>query len=512
MSERSMDELIEDLERRRAEGLAMGGPERVERHKATGRMTVRERIDGLLDEGSFFEIGLLAQPELREEGPVPADGSVTGWGEIGGRAVAVIGIDATTKAGTTAPVGMRKQGKIIAQAEERGIPLVVLADADGGRIPDVMGWRFSGLPFDFRTFIQTPPSLTPVPRICALFGPSYGDAGLHAAHSHYVIMTQSASVALSGPSVVAAGTGERVSDIDLGGPKRSMEVGNAHMVVEDEPAALQAIRDVLAYLPDHAGLAPPALAPTDPATNPAGLTDLVPTARRRGYDVRTVIDAIVDAESVFPYRADGHRSLVTCFARLEGRVVGVLANQPMHLGGVLTPGALAKELDFVDLCDTFGIPLIFLHDVPGLLVGSGAEAEGVLRKYEALAARIARATVPKLGVVMRKAYGGGHYAMGGQPTRPDLLVAWPTAEMGFMAPDVGIRTVHRRRLEEAEADGTIEEVLADLERTWEIESEPWEAAAHTYLDDVIDPRDTRDVLVKGLRFATGNRDRRERMW
>ncbi len=368
-----------------------------------------------------------------------------------------------------------------------------------------MGWRFSGLPFDFSTFIQTPPGLTPIPRICALFGPSYGDAALHAAHSHYVIMTRGASVALSGPSVVEAGTGERVSDDALGGPKTAVEVGNTHLVVDDEPAALEAIRAVLGYLPDHADQAPPSRPPAPPATNPAGLTDLVPTARRRGYDVRVVIDAVVDADSVLPYRADGHRSLVTCLARLEGEVVGVVASQPMHLGGVLTPGALAKELAFVDLCDTFGIPLVFLHDVPGLLVGSGAESEGVLQKYEALASRIARATVPKLGVVMRKAYGGGHYAMGGQPTRPDLLVAWPTAEMGFMAPDVGIRTVHRRRLEEAEADGTLDDVLAELEREWEIESEPWEAAAHGFLDDVIDPRETREVLIRGLRFARGNR-------
>ena len=505
MSERNMDEMLADLEHRRAEGRAMGGPERVARHKETGRLTVRERIEGVLDPGTFFEIGLLAQPELRDGGPVAADGSVTGWGEIDGRAVAVIGIDATTKAGTTAPVGMRKQGRIIEQAEERGIPIVVLADADGGRIPDVMGWRFSGLPFDFRTFLQPLPGMSPVPRLCALFGPSYGDAGLHAAHSHYVIMTQGASVGLSGPSVVGAGTGERVSDVALGGPKIAMDVGNTHMVVADEPAALEALRTLLGYFPDHAGAPIPMRPPADPATNPSALTDLVPTARRRGYNVQTVIDAIVDADSVLPYRADGHRSLVTCFARLEGRVVGVLANQPMHLGGVLTPGALAKEYDFVDLCDTFGIPLIFLHDVPGLLVGSGAEADGVLRKYERLAARIARATVPKLGVVMRKAYGGGHYAMGARPTRPDLLVAWPTAEMGFMAPEVGIRTVHRRKLEEAEADGTFDEVFAELQREWEIESEPWEAAAHMFLDDVIDPRETRDVLVRGLRYAIGNR-------
>lgn len=508
MPERTIEDLVVELERRRQQALAMGGTDRVERHRAHGRLNVRERVDALLDAGSFLEIGLLARPELREQGPVPADGSITGWGEIDGRAVAVIGMDATVKAGTTAPVGMRKQGRLIEQAERRGIPLVVLADADGGRIPDVMGWRFAGLPFDFATFLQAPTGLPPVPRLCALFGPSYGDAGLHAAHSHYVVMTESASVGLSGPSVIKAAVGESITDQDLGGPHIAVESGAAHQVVPTDEDAIDALKRILTYLPDHAEAELPRFVTEEPGHAPSTLGSIVPTARRRGYDMNEVIDRIIDEGSWHPYREHGARSLITCFARLDGLPIGVIASQPMHFGGVLTPGSLTKEHDFVDLCDTFGLPIVFLHDVPGLLIGSDAERDGVLRRYEEVVARIASATVPKLGVVIRKAYGGGHYAMGGRPTNPDLLVAWPTAELGFMAPETGIRTVHRRLLEQAEAEGRSDEVLAELAAEWEDESEPWEAAAHTYLDDVIDPAETRDVLITALRYAIGNRTRR----
>jgi acetyl-CoA carboxylase carboxyltransferase component len=503
---RSMDERVRALRERKEEARAMGGPERVARHHASGRMTVRERIDALVDPGSWLEIGLLGLPEHRIDRPVPGDGVATGYARLDGREIGLVGIDATVIAGTTAPISMRKQGRVIETAVRKGFPIVVLADADGGRIPDVMGWRFSGLPFDFRSFLQAPDGVPPVPRATAVLGPSYGDAALHAASSHFVVMTASASVALSGPSVIQAAVGEEIDDHDLGGPLAALTSGNAHLVVETEEHAFSAIRLFLSYLPQNASLPAPVVQSLDPEIDPSELKNLVPTRRRSGYDVETVLDAIFDAGSVFVLRREGAPSVVTALGRLDGNSVGIVASQPMQLGGVLDPAALSKEHDFVDFCDMFGLPLLFFNDVPGLLIGSVAEQQGVLGWYEKLAARIARATVPKIGVVIRKAYGGGHYAMGGRPTMPDFLFAWPTAELGFMAPEPGIRTVYRRRLEQVEKEEGVEAreaLFAEMVQEWEDDSEPWEAAAHLFLDDIIEPTETREVLMRALEVAWG---------
>jgi acetyl-CoA carboxylase carboxyltransferase component len=507
---RTMSGLLAELQQRRADALAMGGSDRVARHRASGRLTVRERVDRLLDPGSFYEIGLLALPERRRDDPVPGDGVVTGFGRIDGRKVCLIGIDATVMAGTTAPISMRKQGRIAAFAAEKGLPLVLLCDADGGRIPDVMGWRFSGLPFDFRSFLQTPEGYPAIPRVAAVLGPSYGDAALHAATAHFVVMTQSGSVGLSGPSVVASAVGERVTDQELGGPGPAQEVGNVHMVVPTEDDAFDAIAAALSFLPSNAALPAPVAPAAEPRVDPSLLPSIVPLHPRQGYDMHEVIDAIVDAASVFPWRDQGARNVITTFARIDGMPVGVIASQPLHGAGALDPPALEKAHDFADLCDTFNLPLVFLQDVPGLLIGRDAERGGIVKGYERLVARLARARVPRIAVVIRKAYGGGHYAMGGQPTRPDLLVCWPSAELGFMAPDTGVRTVNRRRLEHAEEEGGAvarAELEATLTAEWNDESAPWEAAAHFFVDDIIDPRDTRRVIATGIDFAWGGRAR-----
>ena len=508
--ERSMDDLVSELRRRKEEARARGGPERIERHHAGGRLTVRERIEGLVDDGSWFEVGLLGMPEHRIDRPVPGDGVATGFARLDGREIALVGIDATVLAGTTAPTSMRKQGRVIEAAVRKGFPVVVLADADGGRIPDVMGWRFSGLPFDFRTFLQAPDGVPPVPRATAVLGPSYGDAALHAASSHFVVMTRSASVALSGPSVIKAAIGESISDEELGGPFAALTAGNAHVVVEKEAHAFAALRIFLSYLPSNAGEEAPVYPSVAPDTDPAHLGDLVPTRARSGYDVEHVLEGIFDGGSLFVLRREGAPSVVTTLARLDGQPVGVVASQPMHVGGVLDPPALEKEFRFVDLCDTFNLPLLFFNDVPGLMIGSVAEQQGVLGWYERLAARIARATVPKIGVVLRKAYGGGHYAMGGRPTVPDFLFAWPSAELGFMAPEPGIRTVYKRQLDEIEASEGAEareRRFDQMVKQWQDESEPWEAAAHLSFDDVIEPAETRDVLIRALEIAWGPGER-----
>src|SRR4051795_11308755 len=237
---------VEELERRRAEALAMGGEERIDRHHASGRLTARERIALLVDEGSWREIGLLALPEIRREAPSPGDAIVTGFGRIDGRKVCVVAIDATVLAGTTAPVNMRKQGRVAEWAGRKGLPLIFLSDNDGGRIPDLLGWRFSGVPFDFSSFLQSPPGCPAVPHMTAVLGPSFGDAALHAAMGNFVVMHRDASVALSGPPVIRAAIGEDVDATELGGPTVAAETsGSVHLVVEDERAALDALRRFL---------------------------------------------------------------------------------------------------------------------------------------------------------------------------------------------------------------------------------------------------------------------------
>ncbi len=496
----------EELQRRRAMATEGAGAERIAKIHDSGRQTARERIEQLIDPGSWYEIGMLAEPELRRPDRVTTgDGVVTGLARIDGRRVALLAVDATVLTGTTAPVNMRKQNRVAEWAGRRGLPLICLSDNDGGRLPDLVGWRFSGVPFDFRTFLQSPVGHAAVPHLTAILGPSFGDAALHAAMGHFVVMQRDAAVALSGPPVIQAAIGEDVEAEELGGPAVATEAnGTVHQVVDDETSALDAMRRYLSFMPDSAALPAPVTAAAPPARDPAELASLVPREQRRAYDMRKVVECVVDGDSILHWGDRYGRSLICAFARIEGRPVGVVASQPMHRAGVLDVPALRKAADFVDLCDTFNIPLVFLQDVPGLMIGTEAERSGILRGYEKLVTRLSRATVPKVAVVVRKAYGGGHIAMGGRPVHPDLLLAWPTADMGFMAPDTGIRTVYRRRLDavlEAEGEAARDALAAQLEAEWEAESAPWEAAANIILDDVIEPQTTRAKIAAGIEYA-----------
>ncbi|GAM97759.1 acetyl-coenzyme A carboxyl transferase alpha chain [alpha proteobacterium U9-1i] len=502
---------LADLDARQEKARAMGGETGLARHRASGRLPVRERIERLIDPGSWFELGALGLPELRTDRHVPGDGVVTGFAMLDGRRVGVVGIDSSVLAGTTAPTSMRKQGRLIERAQDCGLPIVLLCDADGGRIPDIMGWRFSHLPLDFDTFIKPRANQAPTPRAAAILGPSYGDSALHASTAHFVVMVRSGAVALSGPSVVANAISEEVTDAELGGPEAAQAVGNAHMAVETEDDAFAAVAAFLSYLPANAALPAPLAAARPPSVSPDQLTRIVPLDPRTGYDMRAVIDAIVDEATVLPWGAGWGQSLITALARIEGHPVGIVANQPLVRAGALDPAALAKQRDFVDLCDTFNLPLVFLQDVPGLMIGSQAERGGILKGYEKLVARITEARVPKVGIVLRKAYGGGHFAMGGRPTHPHFLFAWPSAEMGFMAPDTGVQTVYRRKLEQVRAeqgDAAADELAAVMVAEWTTESEPWEAAAHLALDDVIAPAQTRRVIAESLAIAWGERPAR----
>jgi acetyl-CoA carboxylase carboxyltransferase component len=499
---------VADLEERRDRALAMGGPERVKRHHESGRLTARERIDKLVDADSWLELGLLAEPELRRPELAAADAVVTGFARINGRGVAIIAVDATVLAGTTSPINMLKQNRVAEWAGSRGLPLICLADNDGGRLPDILGWRFSRVSFDFSTFLQSPPGCPVIPRITAVLGASFGDSSLHSAMGHFVVMKRDTAIALSGPPVIKGAIGEDVTAEELGGPAVAAETnGSAHMIVDTEDEAIEAVRRFLSYVPDSAALPAPVAPPAEPSREPEELLKLVPLEPRRGYDMRKVLEAIVDADSILYWGERYGRSLICALARVDGNPVGVLASQPMQRAGVMDVPALTKEAAFADLCDTFNLPMVFLQDVPGLMIGTDAEKGGILRGYERVVVRLASATVPKIATIVRKAYGGGHIALGGRPVRPDLLLAWPTAEMGFMAPETGVRTVYRRRLDallEQDGQEAHDALVSELEAEWAAESEPWEAARNVILDDVIDPRRTRETIKAGIEFAWGS--------
>jgi propionyl-CoA carboxylase beta chain len=495
-----------ELARRRQRAVAGGGEQYLEKIHESGRQSARERIEQLIDPGSWYELGMLAEPEIRRPDRVTTgDGVVTGLGRIGGRRVAIVAVDATVLTGTTAPVNMRKQNRVAEWAGRRGLPLICLSDSDGGRIPDLLGWRFSTVPLDFGTFLQSPAGCPTVPHVTAVLGPSFGDAALHAAMGHFVIMRRDAAVALSGPPVIKGAIGEDVDADELGGPRVAHETsGSVHMVVDGEPAVLDAVRRYLSFMPDSAAQPAPEAPAASPRREAAELASLVPREPRRGYDMRRVLECIVDADSLLQYHERYGRSIICGLARIEGRPVGIVASQPMQRAGVMDVPALSKEAGFVDLCDTFNIPLVFFQDVPGLMIGTDAERSGILQGYERVVTRLARATVPKIAVIVRKAYGGGHIALGGRPVRPDLLFAWPTAELGFMAPDTGVRTVYRRRLDatlESEGQERHDALAAELEAEWAAESAPWEAAANIVLDDVIEPEQTRRRIADGIEYA-----------
>jgi acetyl-CoA carboxylase carboxyltransferase component len=503
------NDLVTELAGRHEAARAAGGPDRIAKIHDSGRLTARERIERVFDPGSWYELGMLAEPELRREGVITTgDGVITGLARLDGRRVCVIAVETTVLTGTTAPVNMRKQGRIAEWAGRKGLPLICLSDNDGGRLPDLLGWRFSSVPFDFATFLQAPAGCPAVPRVAAAVGPSFGDAALHAAMGDFVVMVENAAIALSGPPVIRAAIGEEVSASDLGGPGVAAEQsGSAHMVVPDEDAAFAAVKRFLSYMPDSAGLPAPDAPSAPPKRDPEKLLSLVPTRARRGYDMRRVLDSIFDRDSLMQWGERYGRSVICALARLRGQAVGVVASQPMQRAGVMDVPALRKEAAFIDLCDRFNLPLVFLQDVPGLMIGSDAERGGILAGYEAVVGRLARATVPKVAVIVRKAYGGGHIALGGRPVHPDLLFAWPTADMGFMAPDTGVRTVYRRRLEQVLADDgqdAHDALVAELEAEWAAQERPWEAAANIILDDVIDPRRTRDIVADGIDYAWGS--------
>jgi acetyl-CoA carboxylase carboxyltransferase component len=508
----SKAEGVAELERRLALAMAMGGEQRVAAHHARGRLTARERVALLVDAGSFVELGRLAvsdRPEVGER--APADAYVIGVGTIDGRKVGVLANDATVMAGTTGRVAARKKGQIMSLAARKGYPMVLLGDANGGRLPDLLGSDFAASAGgdEGEHFLGIRVAQERIPRVTAILGNAYGDPAFWAGSSDFVAMAEGCSVALSGPSLVGASIGAQSTHEELGGAAVSVRTtGLISRLEPDEAQTIAAARRFLSYLPSHAGLEPPMAVPAEPATPGEELYEIVPDRGRRGYDMRKVIGAVCDAGSFFELHPEWARSIVVGLARVQGRPVGVIANQPKFRGGVVDADAAVKATRIAELCDGFGLPLIFLQDMPGVMIGLDSERQGIARKLIELYRTVARSRVPKVTVILRKAFGFGYMTLGGPNMGTDYVVAWPNAEIGFMAADNAVQVVHHKRMVQAREEGGEEaarELAAELEIEMHSAFAPWQAATQSFIHDVIRPQDTRQAVIDGLFVGSGYR-------
>ncbi|WP_368503209.1 acyl-CoA carboxylase subunit beta [Alkalihalophilus sp. As8PL] len=497
----TMDQLLEDLEKRRERARLMGGKEKIDRHHQSGFYTARERIEKLLDPGSFLEIGGLSHSEFPgAEQKSAGDGIICGLGKIDGRPVVVEAIDKTVFAGTEGSVHIKKSEALHDYALKRGFPIFNLGEGGGLRMPDGMG--SDGI--SDKLFPQNLLTIgRKVPMISSILGDSYGGPTWLAVSSDFVTQVKGSCMAVAGPRMLEMATGEKITPEELGGWKVHAETtGQTDHVSDSEEDAIEAMKAFFRYMPLNADQEPPKKeTKDDPNRRLDEAIDFVPTRRTRAYDMKRLIGMIVDDGEFFELKPLFGRSLITALAHLNGQVVGVIANQPMMFAGSSGPEECDKATDFICLCDSFHIPLVFLHDIPGFRVSSSAEKKKVPSKIMQWNQALARATVPKLSVVIRKSIGAAYGNMCGPTMGADSVVAWPSAEINFTGPEVGVNVVYGRKLMEAEDPKQARE---ELLKTWGFDSSPYKAAGKFMIDDVIDPRDTRKYLCQMLEYACVN--------
>ena len=505
---------IGELRDRKARNLRMGGAERIARQHERGKLTVRERIDLLFDQGSFVEFGLLAHQQPMRGNQVaapeltPADGVITGHGLIDGRQVWVIAYDFTVMAGSMGAVGEQyKCARVRDMALRYRKPIVWLLDSAGARIQEAAGSTFAGSGYLF--YDQVTMSGV-IPQVAAMMGPCAAGTAYIPGLSDFVPMVKgTSSMSLGGARLVKAATGEDVTDHDMGGSQvHCYESGVGDNEVADDVECIATVRRFLSYLPSSNTEEPPYIATEDPSDRLVeGLEKIVPTSPRAAYDVRRVIKLIADRDSWFEIKPTWAKNLVIGFSRMGGHSVGIVANQPMQKGGTLDSDSADKAARFIRMCDAFNVPLVYLVDVPGFIVGSAVEKQGIIRHGAKMLYATSEATVPKITVVMRKAYGAGYFVMCGRGYHPDLLVAWPFAEISVMGPEGAVNIIFRRQIGgAADPEGERQRLVEEFRHM----IGPYVSAGHAHVDDVIDPRETRPLLIRGLELARGKRV--ERPW
>jgi acetyl-CoA carboxylase carboxyltransferase component len=507
----SLRSLVEDLRERRERAKLGGGEERIAQQHERDKLTARERLALLIDDGTFTEIGIHGRPHFSQramEGrEAPADGVITGYGKVDGRLVAVAAYDFTVMAGSMGMTGEMKVARLRELALGKRIPIIWLLDSAGARIQEAAGSLFAGSGHLFREEVVMSGV---VPQIAALMGPCAAGTAYIPGLADFVPMVKGrGSMALAGPHLTKAVTGEDVTQEELGGSRIHTRVsGVADLEVESDEACIRAIKDYLSYFPQNCEEPPPRREPSDPVERmDEDLLDILPDSPRRPYDMYELIRSIVDDGEWFDLKPRWARTIITCLARMGGRPLGIVANQPKHLGGILENDSSDKAARFVNLCDAYGIPLLFLMDVPGFMVGTKVEQAGIIRHGAKMLYAVSRATVPKVTVVIRKAYGAGYYVMCGKAYEPDLIVAWPSAEISVMGPEGAVNIIFRKQIEAAEEpDAARAEMIEGIRRT----IDPYVAAGNALIDDIIDPRETRPTVIRALEMAETKRVSRPR--
>lgn len=499
----AFEKQLEELMQRRARALKMGGEEKIAERSAADRLTARQRLDRLLDPGSFFEVGLLNQSDVPGmEDKTPADSKVAGYGKIDGRNVAVVANDFTVLAATSSRVAGRKEGELKLQAARCGLPLVYLGEAGGARMPDIMGSAglasFGGSGFD--TYLQMMSRVRQSPMVTAIMGECYGMPTWMACLSDFVVQLKGSAMGVSGPRVVELALGEQVSDEELGGWKVHAHItGLADRVAETEEDAFDIIRRFLSYLPSHCDQLPPeAPVPPDSGAQMDRILDFLPEQRNRGYDMLRLLGCIVDSGSLFELKPGFGKSVITALARIDGATVGIIANQPMFNAGAMDTDGIDKVVSFLCLADSFNIPLVFFHDIPGFLVGKDAERKRVGAKVMNYMNALGLLTVPRIAIILRKTYGMAFWNMCGSGCRTDYLAAWPSAEMSFVDPEIAANVVYGGKVQAADRDSA---EWLELKKKLVDDASPYGAAGRHYIHDVIDPRSTREVIKTALAIS-----------
>ncbi len=499
-SQEKLDQLNE-LKAKVAEG---GGPKRVEAQHARGKLTARERIDLLLDQGSFDEIDSLMRPRGSAASETPGEAVVTGWGKVDGRPVYLFSYDFTLLGGSLSEAVAEKILKVMDLAMTTGAPIIGIQDSGGARIQDgPESLRGFGEIFAMNTLASGV-----VPQISVIMGPCAGGAVYSPAITDFVFMTEGSSfMFITGPDVVRSVTGEEVSQEDLGGADvHAAKSGVAHFAVAGEEETLSTVRRLLSFIPSNNAEDPPFM-PTGDDVDRADedLLAIVPVEPNRPYDVREVIYCLVDDGDFFEVHEMFAPNIVVGYARMGGRPVGFVANQPMQLAGSLDINASRKASRFVRFCDCFNIPLVTLVDVPGYLPGTSQEYNAIITHGAKLLFAYSEATVPKISIILRKAYGGAYLVMSSKHLRGDMNFAWPTAEIAVMGPDGAANVVYRDEIAKApDPEARRKELIEEYRAKF---ANPYIPAGRGFIDDVIDPRQTRARIIRSLEMLQNKADR-----
>ncbi len=506
----SLGELTAALGERRARSLAMGGSERVDRQHEKHKLTARERIELLFDAGTFVEFGLLAHQHSMTGAPTepdrtPADGVVTGEGLVDGRRVYCAAYDFTVMAGSMGMIGEQKVARLRRKAMLNRLPMIWLLDSAGARIQEASGSTFAG---SGALFFEQVQMSGVVPQVAAMLGPCAAGTAYIPGLADFVPMVKgTSSMSLGGARLVKAATGEETTDHEMGGSQVHCYIsGVGDLEVDDDVSCIAAVRDYLSFMPSNNRETVPPRETSDPRDRRIeDFANLVPTNPRAAYDMRKVVKRIADDGHVFEIKPTFARNVITALVRLGGQSAGVVASQPMIKGGALDIDAADKAARFIWLCDAFNIPLVFLQDVPGFIVGTEVEKQGIIRHGAKMLFAVSEATVPKVTVVLRKAYGAGYYVMCGRGYEPDTLVAWPTAEISVMGPEGAVDIIFTKQIAAAE-----DPIAARAEYASAVREtiDPFIAASWAMVDDIIDPADTRRVIINALEGATTKRQRR----